>query len=149
MPIHNLTGNLGSKGIPLYRGSTILSMPIYFQRLVYRGIGRKPRPANAAYLPQGLDIPAAMGSEEAYRIPGGGGIETQCKNYPQNIAAHKEHIAGFGCFTLASQPVLELDETLKIGSSGKTQGATPASCSIRPGALEEPPEYFPGTAGPN
>ena len=63
-----------------------------FQRLVYREVEENPA-GERRLLPNGLDIPAAMGSEEAYRILEAEG-ETQYKNYPQNMQRIKEHIAG-------------------------------------------------------
>ncbi|MBE0448890.1 MAG: DUF3160 domain-containing protein, partial [Actinobacteria bacterium] len=57
-----------------------------FQRLVAREVpGRM--------LPKGLDIPAAMGSDEALNILESMG-ETKYQNYPENMVKMKEYISG-------------------------------------------------------
>ena len=52
-----------------------------FRQLIYRNVGTRenPRP-----LPNGLDIPAAMGSERAYQLLGELG-ETDYQNYPEQM----------------------------------------------------------------
>lgn len=54
-----------------------------FQRLVYREVGENSS-KERRMLPKGLDIPAAMGSQEAYSILDEMG-ETDYKNYPENM----------------------------------------------------------------
>jgi hypothetical protein len=63
-----------------------------FQRLVYREVGENQQ-GERRLLPRGLDIPAAMGSEEAYRILEDEG-QTQYQNYPQNMTRLRQHISG-------------------------------------------------------
>ncbi len=63
-----------------------------FQRLIYREVGENQQ-GERRLLPKGLDIPAAMGSKEAYRILEAEG-QTQFQNYPQNMTLLQEHIAG-------------------------------------------------------
>ncbi|MGE5483460.1 MAG: DUF3160 domain-containing protein [Ignavibacteriales bacterium] len=63
-----------------------------FQRLVYREVKENGN-GQRRMLPKGLDIPAALGSAEAYDILESMG-ETGYRNYPENIARLKAHIAG-------------------------------------------------------
>lgn len=60
-----------------------------FQRLVYREVGDV---SSKRMLPKALDIPAAMGSEEALKILTADG-ETKYKNYSENMASMKSYIA--------------------------------------------------------
>ncbi len=68
-----------------------------FQRLVCREVGNKhgtmdcPTP-DSRMLPKGLDIPSAMGSNEAYNILKNMG-ETEYKNYPENMAKLKDYFS--------------------------------------------------------
>ena len=62
-----------------------------FQRLIYREVKTNETGARRM-LPMGLDIPAALGSEEAYAILDSMG-ETHYKNYPENMAKMREFIA--------------------------------------------------------
>jgi hypothetical protein len=69
-----------------------------FQKLICRDVGNKHGTMDcptedSRMLPKGLDIPAAMGSKEAYTILSSLG-ETGYKNYPENMAKMKEYIAG-------------------------------------------------------
>lgn len=70
-----------------------------FQRLITREVGPKGAPcSNAPFdsgrmLPKGLDIPAAMGSDEALNILKDQG-ELQHACYPENMAKMKEYISG-------------------------------------------------------
>jgi hypothetical protein len=69
-----------------------------FQRLVTREIGPKGEPCAKApfaigrMLPKGLDIPAAMGSKEAFNILKNQG-ETQYACYPENMSKMQSYIA--------------------------------------------------------
>lgn len=62
-----------------------------FQRLIYREV-KENRAGETRMLPKGLDIPAAMGSKEAYAILDAMG-ETEYKNYPENMRKMREGIA--------------------------------------------------------
>lgn len=63
-----------------------------FQMLIYDNV--KENEAGAVrMLPCGLDIPAAMGAEEAYSILQERG-DTTYKNYPENMRQIQEYIAG-------------------------------------------------------
>lgn len=61
-----------------------------FQRLVYREVKENSQ-GRMRMLPRGLDIPAAMGSKEAYAILEFMG-ETDYKDYPENMAKMKNYI---------------------------------------------------------
>ncbi len=65
-----------------------------FQRLVYREVKENSR-GERRMLPKALDVPAAMGSAEAYAILESMG-ETDYRDYPENMAKIKTHIAGLG-----------------------------------------------------
>ena len=62
-----------------------------FQRLVYREVKENNR-NERRMLPNGLDIPAAMGSREAYSILEDMG-ETDYKKYPENMEKMQGHIS--------------------------------------------------------
>ncbi|PKM79608.1 MAG: hypothetical protein CVU89_17345 [Firmicutes bacterium HGW-Firmicutes-14] len=62
-----------------------------FQRLIYREVKENDR-GQSRMLPKGLDIPAAMGSKEAYSILDAMG-ETGYKNYPENMNKMRTFIA--------------------------------------------------------
>jgi len=62
-----------------------------FQRLVYREVGENSK-GERRILPKGLDIPAAMGSKEAYAILQAMG-ETDYHNYPENMQKLQAYIA--------------------------------------------------------
>ncbi len=68
-----------------------------FQRLIYREVGENDR-KERRMLPKGLDIPAAMGSAEAYAILEDMG-ETKYKNYPENMEKLRNYIAGLDAAT--------------------------------------------------
>lgn len=68
-----------------------------FQRLIYREVGENDR-KERRMLPKGLDIPAAMGSSEAYAILKDMG-ETKYKNYPENMEKMRNYIAGLDAGT--------------------------------------------------
>ncbi len=63
-----------------------------FQRLIYRDVKENSR-NEMRMLPRGMDIPAAMGSTEAYNILQAAG-ETDYRNYPENMAKMKAYITG-------------------------------------------------------
>jgi hypothetical protein len=63
-----------------------------FQRLCYRDVNENPQ-GERRMLPKGLDIPAALGSEEAYAILESMD-ETDYELYPENMAKVREYIAG-------------------------------------------------------
>lgn len=62
-----------------------------FQRLVYRNVEENGN-GELRMLPKGLDIPAAMGSQEAYGLLADMG-ETNYKNYPENMKHLQDTIA--------------------------------------------------------
>lgn len=62
-----------------------------FQHLIYREV-EKNNKGQLRMLPKALDIPAAMGSQEAYSILKDMG-ETSYKNYPENMKKIQGHIA--------------------------------------------------------
>ena len=61
-----------------------------FQKLIYREVGEN-KEGSRRMLPSGLDIPAAMGSEEALKILDSKG-ESGYKNYPENMEKLRSHI---------------------------------------------------------
>ncbi|AGL03447.1 DUF3160 domain-containing protein [Desulfoscipio gibsoniae] len=63
-----------------------------FQRLVYRNVKENSQ-GERRMLPKGLDIPAAMGSGEAYSILEAEG-ETDYAGYPANMNKLQQYIAG-------------------------------------------------------
>ncbi|MBU0732286.1 DUF3160 domain-containing protein [Patescibacteria group bacterium] len=70
-----------------------------FQNLICRQVGNKdgtkdcPKEGLSRMLPNNLDIPAGMGSEEAYGILDKMG-ETEYLNYPENMTSLQEYIDG-------------------------------------------------------
>jgi len=63
-----------------------------FQRLIYREVKENPA-GETRMLPKSLDIPAAMGSNEAYAILEEQG-DTRYENYPENMDKMKSYISG-------------------------------------------------------
>lgn len=63
-----------------------------FGQLIYRKVGTLDNPRS---LPKGLDVLAAMGSDEAYRLLDEMG-ETQYENYDTQMDKVKSEVAGFG-----------------------------------------------------
>lgn len=63
-----------------------------FQQLVYREV-KENSEGQRRMLPKGLDIPAALGSAEAYAILESMG-ETDYEMYPENMAKVREYVAG-------------------------------------------------------
>lgn len=68
-----------------------------FQRLIYREV-QENNSQERRMLPNGLDLPAAMGSQEAYEILQDMG-ETDYANYPQNMKRLQKHIASLDTAT--------------------------------------------------
>jgi hypothetical protein len=62
-----------------------------FQRLIYREVGENEK-GERRLLPKGLDIPAAMGSSEAYDILEEMG-ETGYDKYPENMKRMQEYVS--------------------------------------------------------
>lgn len=65
-----------------------------FQHLVYREVEKNGK-GELRMLPKAMDIPAAMGSQEAYSILKDMG-ETSYKNYPENMKKIQGHMASMG-----------------------------------------------------
>ncbi|AET69629.1 Protein of unknown function (DUF3160) [Desulfosporosinus orientis DSM 765] len=63
-----------------------------FQKLIYREV-EENNEGQRRMLPKGLDIPAAMGSQEAYAILEGMG-ETGYEKYPENMKKIQVYLAG-------------------------------------------------------
>ncbi|MEQ8174001.1 MAG: DUF3160 domain-containing protein [Syntrophomonadaceae bacterium] len=63
-----------------------------FQRLIYREVGENQQ-GERRMLPKGLDIPAAMGSAEAYQLLEGMGA-TGYQKYPENMKKLQNYIMG-------------------------------------------------------
>ena len=63
-----------------------------FQRLIYREV-KENKKGQRRMLPEGLDIPAALGSEEAYSILKAGGADDY-QNYPENMRKMREYLSG-------------------------------------------------------
>lgn len=91
-----------------------------FQRLIYREVGENPQ-GERRLLPKGLDIPAAMGSEEAYRILEEEG-QTQYLNYPQNMSRLRQYISGLDATVWHNNLYWSWMKTLKPLTEPKTKG---------------------------
>lgn len=65
-----------------------------FQRLIYREVGENQK-GEQRMLPKGLDVPAAMGSQEAYAILEEMG-ETKYDRYPENMKKIQGYVAKLG-----------------------------------------------------
>lgn len=63
-----------------------------FQRLIYREVGENQQ-GERRMLPSGLDIPAAMGSAEAYQLLQGMGA-TGYQKYPENMNKLQNYVKG-------------------------------------------------------
>ena len=68
-----------------------------FQRLIYRDV-KENQQGDRRLLPKGLDIPAALGSAEAYRILQQSG-DTGFKNYPENMSKLQKYLSGLNLQT--------------------------------------------------
>jgi len=62
-----------------------------FQRLIYREVGENSQ-GQLRMLPSGLDIPATLGSKEAYAILETAG-ETEYAGYPENMRKMQQYVA--------------------------------------------------------
>lgn len=95
MPVINATAQAErekeSKGLR-FMGQRFTLDASVFQRLVYPEVKENSRGENRM-LPRGMDIPAAMGSAEAYKILQSLG-DTDYRDYPENMAKMKAHITG-------------------------------------------------------
>jgi hypothetical protein len=70
-----------------------------FGQLIWRNVGTRDDtdPSKQRWLPKGLDIPAAFGSEEAYKIldeMGEVNCEIRCLHYPEQMEKVRGEIAG-------------------------------------------------------
>jgi hypothetical protein len=69
-----------------------------FGQLIWRNVGTNdPDPAHKRWLPKGLDIPAAFGSEEAYKVldeMDEVNCPFRCVNYPEQMEKVRGEIAG-------------------------------------------------------
>lgn len=91
-----------------------------FQRLIYREVGENPQ-GERRLLPKGLDIPAAMGSNEAYQILEDEG-QTQYQNYPQNMARLRQYISGLDASVWHNNLYWSWMKTLKPLTEEKIKG---------------------------
>ncbi|MDD3654416.1 MAG: DUF3160 domain-containing protein, partial [Desulfotomaculaceae bacterium] len=91
-----------------------------FQRLIYREVKENTR-GQRRMLPKGLDIPAAMGSAEAYSILDAMG-ETAYRGYPENMDKMKTHIAGLSQETWTQNLYWSWLYTLKTLTQEKPEG---------------------------
>jgi hypothetical protein len=73
-----------------YMGQRFTIDASIMQKLVYRDTDKNSK-GEIRYLPKGLDVPAAMGSEEALNILKEMG-ETDYKKYPENMQKLREHL---------------------------------------------------------
>ena len=73
-----------------FMGQRFVPDAYIFGQLIYRNVGT---PENRRGLPNGLDIPAAMGSERAYQILDELG-ETEYQNYPQQMEEARGWLSG-------------------------------------------------------
>ncbi|OPX85841.1 MAG: hypothetical protein A4E53_03320 [Pelotomaculum sp. PtaB.Bin104] len=91
-----------------------------FQRLIYREVKENSQ-GQWRMLPKGLDIPAAMGSAEAYSILDAMG-ETAYRGYPENMSKIKTHIAGLSQETWTQNLYWSWLYTLKTLTQEKPSG---------------------------
>jgi hypothetical protein len=91
-----------------------------FQRLIYREVGENQR-GERRLLPKGLDIPAAMGSNEAYQILADEG-QTQYQNYPQNMSRLRQYISGLNASVWHNNLYWSWMKTLRTLTEEKPQG---------------------------
>lgn len=73
-----------------FMGQRFVPDAYIFRELIYRNVGTRENPRS---LPKGLDIPAAMGSEQAYQILDQMG-ETSYEKYPQQMEKMRAWTAG-------------------------------------------------------
>ncbi len=91
-----------------------------FQRLVYREVKENPG-GERRILPKGLDIPAAMGSSEAYSILQESG-DTEYINYPENMSNMQSYVSKLDINTWTQNLYWSWLYTLQPLSTGKTEG---------------------------
>jgi len=91
-----------------------------FQRLIYREVGENQQ-GERRLLPMGLDIPAAMGSNEAYQILEDEG-QTQYQNYPQKMSRLRQYISGLDASVWHNNLYWSWMNTLKPLTVKKPQG---------------------------
>ncbi len=75
-----------------FMGQRFVPDAFIFRQLMYRNVGQRTAPDRRG-LPNGLDIPAAMGSERAYEILTQIG-ETDYDNYPEQMSKVKDWLSG-------------------------------------------------------
>ncbi len=75
-----------------FMGQRFVPDAFIFRQLMYRNVG-KQQPPDRRGLPNGLDIPAAMGSERAYQILEETG-ETDYDKYPQQMSEVRDWLSG-------------------------------------------------------
>ncbi len=75
-----------------FMGQRFVPDAYIFRQLIYRNVGQA-QPPNRRGLPNGLDVPAAMGSERAYQILEQLG-ETDYDKYPQQMEKVQTWLAG-------------------------------------------------------
>jgi len=80
-----------TKGLRLM-GQRFVPDAYVFRQLMYRNVGQRQAP-NRRGLPNGLDIPAAMGSKRAYQILTEIG-ETDYENYPEQMEKVRDWLSG-------------------------------------------------------
>ncbi len=91
-----------------------------FQRLVYREVDENAE-GQRRMLPKGLDIPAAMDSQEAYSILEEMG-ETGYQKYPENMSKMQDYIAGLPIGTWTQNLYWSWLHTLKPLTEPKGEG---------------------------
>jgi hypothetical protein len=77
-----------------FMGQRFVPDAYIFRQLIYRNVGQA-QPPNRRGLPNGLDVPAAMGSERAYQILEQLG-ETDYDKYPQQMDKVQAWLSGLG-----------------------------------------------------
>ncbi|MFW6082802.1 MAG: DUF3160 domain-containing protein [Chloroflexota bacterium] len=75
-----------------FMGQRFVPDAFIFRQLIYRNVGQATPPHRRG-LPNGLDIPAAMGSDRAYEILEDSG-ETDFDNYDEQMARVREWLSG-------------------------------------------------------
>jgi hypothetical protein len=80
-----------TKGLRLM-GQRFVPDAYIFRQLMYRNVGKR-QPPDRRGLPNGLDIPAAMGSERAYQILGDIG-ETNYEDYSEQMGKVRDWLSG-------------------------------------------------------
>ncbi len=91
-----------------------------FQRLIYRDV-KENQNGDRRMLPKGLDIPAALGSAEAYRILQQSG-DTGFKSYPENMSKLQKYLAGLDARTWTQNLywswIYTLQPTIQVKGAG-------------------------------